>query len=160
MSDRYKRSADYYEPFERRELAGHLWNDWLGIAGAVKLSLEPHKKHGRGTSPEELEITRGEFLYELVEKARTERLIPKVDLKYLPEDRRVAGQRYNDLGNKADALYKQIIESVGNLAVVPDEYPYYIVPENHPVLALLLELKGIMIEVSEILYSRRCEFFD
>src|SRR3989338_248713 len=158
-----KPPPEYYEPFKRKQFSGHLWNDWIGTAGDLIYALEPSRRRGhQNTTPEELKEVRGKHTYAEVEQVKIARLIPKVDIDALEAEQKEKGERYNQLADRADALHKQIQEAAKSLTLITPAsgYPHYEFSDGHPILALFAELKAIMVEVNELLYNKRCEFFD
>jgi hypothetical protein len=154
MSKKFKPPQEYYKPFKRREFNGHLWNDWVGIAGELIYAINPAKRQGwENASSEDIKRLRSRHVHAAIAKIEEARIIPKVDIDSLVENQKAGGERYNQLAERADSLYQKIREVAKNIDDTEE------ISENHPVLVLFLELKEIMAEVNELLYNKPQEFF-
>lgn len=99
----------------------------------------------------------------LLHKINVRPWIPKIDLEKISTDKREKAIKYHELVEKGMNLYKQMIESARQLNIIKEEsgrIPCYDIPDGHHILILANGLKQVMIEVNELLYGEKCEFFD
>ena len=151
---------------QKPRITGHLWNGWIGIAGELSTFLKAEQSH----SPQD---TRETSLYYLIHK----KSIRGVDY-FINTSNPLQGAEAEKALKLRDleARGNQVLTNLAALTIAWEvvEDPNY--RENYPdgpflkqlkipadseqqLADLLADLKNVCVEVNELLYEKKCEFF-